>query len=85
VTGSGPGERRRRGRGGASTPARIPTKCGGELVHVWVWKLSGVLRRSSELLVGHRRQWREGISAVVAMATGSDVRARAGGRREGFK
>jgi hypothetical protein len=56
---SGSGERRRRGRGGASTLAQISAKCGGKLVHVRVWKLGWVLGRSSKRFVGHRRERRE--------------------------
>jgi hypothetical protein len=34
----------------------IPAKCGGEIDHVWVWKLSWVLGTSYKRFVGHGRE-----------------------------
>jgi hypothetical protein len=47
------------------------------LLHVQVWKLGEVPGRSSEWVVGHGRERREGFTAAVAMAAGGDMQARA--------
>jgi hypothetical protein len=64
VARGGSGKRRRGCRGGAASSARISAECGGELIHVWAWKLGWVPGRSYESFVGHGRERRERFTGV---------------------
>jgi hypothetical protein len=46
LAGDGPGERRRRDRGGAPAAARVPVKLEAGKLNVRSWELEGVLRES---------------------------------------
>jgi hypothetical protein len=58
VAGSGFGEWRLRGRGGAPAAARVPASAGAMRGNGQWWKLEWGLGKSSEALAGGRIEWR---------------------------
>jgi hypothetical protein len=71
---------RRRGRGGASAPARVLARGGRMRANKWPWQLPWVLGEVSSCLLDGEGGWTSMLAATATMVGGSAACARGGAR-----